>query len=285
MRKSTQGFDPRQVMNGKEYEIFHYLDIESRHLDAHYHDFYEIYLFLDGDMDYWVEGNLYHLERGDILLISPSELHKPIPLGENENYERIVLWIDKGYLSEIEGGIFENCFQLSDDSGSKILRAKTPEKSTVISLCESLVTEYYGNGFAKEVYAYSLLMQILAQINRISLSFKGNQNQTLSTPTFISEIISYIGEHYNENITLDNLANHFFVSKYYLSHEFKRAVGTGVHKYITLKRLSIAYNSLIEGGSAGQVSQACGFGDYTSFYRAFKAEYGISPADVSLIKQ
>ena len=279
MRKRTQGFDPRQVMNRKEYEIFHYLDIKTRHLDAHYHDFYEIYLFLDGDMDYWVEGSLYHLERGDILLISPSQLHKPIPLGDNENYERIVLWIDKTYLSEIEDGVFEGCFNTESAGISKILRPKTQEKATIISLCENLVGEFYGQGFASDICARSILVQLLTQINRVFLSTKDKIGANLSTSTFISEIISYISEHYKEEMTLDTIANQFFVSKYYLSHEFKKAVGTGVHKYITLKRLSIAYNMLTDGTPAGAVSQACGFKDYTAFFRAFKAEYGISPAE------
>lgn len=283
MRKSTQGFDPRQIMNRKEYEIFHYLDIKTRHLDAHYHDFYEIYLFLDGDMDYWVEGNLYHLERGDILLISPSQLHKPIPLSDSENYERIVLWIDKGYLSEIEGGIFEGCFNYDGGSTSKILRPKTQEKSTVVSLCENLVGEFYGQDFAGDICARSILVQLLTQINRIALASENKYSENLLTSTFISDIISFIGEHYNEEITLDTIANQFFISKYYLSHEFKKTVGTGVHKYITLKRLSIAYNLLTEGNPAGEVCQACGFKDYTTFFRAFKAEYGISPAECHAI--
>lgn len=277
MKKSTQGFDPRQEMRGKEYEIFHYLDIKTRHLDAHYHDFYEIYLFLDGDMDYWIEGSLFHLERGDILLISPSEMHKPIPLNENDNYERIVLWIDKSYLADTENGIFEKCFL--NDGRSKLLRPKPTEKTNIISLCENLVLEFYGEDFAKSICAHSILMQILTYINRIALSPITKKYETQGTSTFIAEIIAYISEHYNEEITLDTLANHFFVSKYYLSHEFKKAVGTGVHKYIILKRLSIAYNMLIDGIPASQVSQSCGFRDYTTFFRAFKNEYGISPTE------
>ena len=51
MAKKTQRFDPRQNMNGNTYEVFHYLDLCTRHLDAHYHDFYEIFCFIDGDVD------------------------------------------------------------------------------------------------------------------------------------------------------------------------------------------------------------------------------------------
>ena len=73
------------------------------------------------------------------------------------------------------------------------------------------------------------------------------------------------------------MAARFFVSKYHLSHEFSRAVGIGVYRYVMLKRLLIAKQLLVEGTPPGEVYALCGFRDYTNFYRAFKAEYGISP--------
>ena len=55
MRHKAQRFDPRQDMQGEKFEIFHYHDIGTRHLDAHYHDFYEVFCFLDGEVDYLPE--------------------------------------------------------------------------------------------------------------------------------------------------------------------------------------------------------------------------------------
>ena len=75
------------------------------------------------------------------------------------------------------------------------------------------------------------------------------------------------------------LAERFFVSKYHLSHEFNRQVGTGVYHYIQKKRLLIARQLLAQGKKPNQVYISCGFTDYTGFYRAFKAEYGVSPRE------
>ena len=69
------------------------------------------------------------------------------------------------------------------------------------------------------------------------------------------------------------------MSKYHLSHEFSRVVGTGVYRYIMLKRLLIARQMLSGGVAPGTVFSSCGFGDYANFYRAFKSQYGISPRD------
>ncbi len=278
MPKRIQRFDQRQSMNGSTYEIFHYLDVTTCHLDAHYHDFYEIFIFIDGDVDYWIDGSVYHLMPGDVLLMNPTELHKPIPRTDTDKYERIVLWINKSYLSGMEDGIFEACFDSKSPTYKKILRLSAGEKNPVLSLAKKLVTEYYTDDYAGKLCAYGILLQLLTQLNRLSRSGETVSDEICSTPTFVSEIVSYINEHYTEKLSLDSLAAHFFINKYYLSHEFKNSVGTSLYRYITLKRLNAAYELLCEGHTPGEVSVMCGFGDYTGFFRAFKAEYGISPA-------
>lgn len=277
MSKKPQRFDPRQDMNGTSFEIFHYLDPKTRHMEAHYHDFYEIFFFIDGNVDYWIDGSLYHLAPGDILLIHPTELHKPVPTAEIENYERIVLWINRNYLSEIKSGLLEDCFNRDKTTYNKVLRLSDEKKETLFSLAHQLCKEYYSEEFAKEVISYSLLLQILVQINRYSNSEVLVASSKLSTPTFISDVLTYINEHYTEKLSLDTIANHFFINKYYLSHEFKNAVNTSLYRYITLKRLNTAYTLLGSGYPAYEVCNMCGFGNYTVFFRAFKSEFGISP--------
>ena len=279
MQKRMQRFDTRQNMHGNTYEVFHYLDIKTRHMEAHYHDFYEIFLFLNGEVDYWIEGSLYHLKPGDILLVNPSELHRPIPLNETEDYERIVVWIDRKFLNSIDKGIFEKCFDSNLATWRKVIRPSSSEKSAIQNIAVSLVQEFYSDGFASESCSFGILLQFLSNVNRLALSGEAFQNEKYRTPTFIADILSYISEHYSEDLSLDRLSNHFFVSKYYLSHEFKKAVGTSVHRYITLKRLSFAHELLSRGVSPSEAGIMCGFGDYTTFFRAFKSEYEISPSE------
>lgn len=91
--------------------------------------------------------------------------------------------------------------------------------------------------------------------------------------------MDYINLHYSEPLSLDLLAETFFISKYHLSHEFQRQVGTSVCRYIQKKRLQIARHLLSGGNKPNNVYSICGFGDYTGFYRAFKTEYGTSPRE------
>ena len=92
-------------------------------------------------------------------------------------------------------------------------------------------------------------------------------------------MLAYISEHYNEKLTLQDLADQFYVSKYHLSHEFSARVGTSVYRYIILKRLLAAREQIADGAPPSEVYQNCGFQDYANFYRAFKTEYGISPKE------
>ena len=93
-----QIFDPRQSMTSSTFEVFHYRDAKFEGVAVHQHDFYEVYFFISGNVEYSVEGKSYHLNRGDLLLINPLELHQPRIGPDQDAYERIVLWINKNYL-------------------------------------------------------------------------------------------------------------------------------------------------------------------------------------------
>ena len=116
----------------------------------------------------------------------------------------------------------------------------------------------------------------MVQLNRIALHTQPQQEET-AVSNLVDRVLHHIGRHINEELTLDGLAEHFFVSKYHLSHAFSREMGVSLYRYILLRRLLLARQLLLAGEPAGQVCRSCGFSDYTSFYRAFKSEYGISP--------
>ena len=106
-----------------------------------------------------------------------------------------------------------------------------------------------------------------------------HQEETEPLSPLVQNVLQFIGSHLPEELSLEKLAGHFFVSKYHLSHAFTREVGVSVYRYIMMRRLLMARQLLSTGEPAGQVCRVCGFSDYTSFYRAFKSEYGVSPRD------
>ena len=279
MRERSQRFDPRQTMQSDTFEVFHYKDPHPGTVEVHHHDFYEVYFLLGGQVEYWVEGRILRPEAGDLLLINPMELHRPIIQPESPTYERIVLWINKTYLEGLtEGGQLSRCF---DPSLPNLIRPAGAERTAMTAWLSNLVREYYSRDFCSEYSAFGLFLQFMVQLNRMTLHTRPQQQGEEAVSELVQQVLHYISQHTNEELTLDGLAEKFFVSKYHLSHTFTREVGVSLHRYITLRRLLMARQLLSLGEPAGQVCTACGFADYTSFYRAFKAEYGISPGTVS----
>ena len=287
MREISQSFDPRQTMKSNEFEIFHYKKSGAEDVQVHHHNFYEVYCFLEGNVEYWVEGSLYRLKKGDLLLINPMELHRPILKDGSKNYERIVIWIDKNYLESLsfEGANLTNCFDVNNPNHQNLLRPDEFDRPAIIARLGDLVREFYGKSFGNKIIAYGIFLQFMVEINRMSALQTHNLKQKKEISPLVTDVLSYISEHFSEDMSLEKIAKYFFVSKYHLSHEFTSAVGVGLYRYITIKRLIIARQMLSEGKTASEVSTLCGFREYTNFYRAFKAEYGISPSGVEKSKK
>ena len=239
--------------------------------------FYEVYLFLGGQVQFQVEAKTFQLEPGDFLLISPQELHKPL-IGESGVYERMVLWVDRSYMNSLstENTDLAACFDPEMPGHTNLLRPGKVRSAQLQGLLESLTREYYDNQLGSSIYAQGLLMQFLVELNRLAGQHMG---KTAPEPDLVGQVIAYIGNHYQENLTLEDLAKQFYVSKFYLSHEFRARVGVSIHRYIIFRRLLQARDLMTAGVGPGQVFGSCGFGDYANFYRAFKAEYGISPRE------
>ena len=90
-------------------------------------------------------------------------------------------------------------------------------------------------------------------------------------------VTAYIESHFAQNITIADLSRHFYVSESTISHQFRQKMGLSLYRYITQRRLIAAKTHIQNGATLEQVSRDVGFADYSTFYRAFKQEFGISP--------
>lgn len=283
MATKSQRFESRQYMRKNTFEIFRYKDSYLKEVALHHHDFYEIYFFLSGNVQYNIESRSYLLTPGDVLLISPMELHQPMFGPDQRDYERIVLWIDKRFLEgfSMPGQDLTACFDTTRPGHTNLLRPDGVQRQYLTYMLEHLLAENASNDMYQELASLSLLAQVLVHLNRLARLREKEEIKT-HPDSAVYYVLGYINEHYNEGLSLDHLSNKFFVSKYHLSREFQRLVGTSVHRYIVQKRLVMAKQMLGEGMPSSEVYQHCGFGDYSNFYRAFRAEYQISPKDYVL---
>lgn len=290
MGEHYQKFKTSQLMTANDFEIYHYKDKDDAvfNVDLHHHDFYEIYFFISGDVSFSIESKQYVLLPGDILLINPKELHQPKFGDSDQPYERIVLWVRKSSMEKFktETEDLTECFDSTDRKKSNLLRVGTQRQNFIFKLLKLMIYEtentLYGSNFLKGCY----LGQLLVEFNRLMRETPHLYKPQDKGTALANEVVNYINNHFHEKISLEALAAKFFMSKYHLSHEFNRVVGTSIYRYIIQKRLLIAKQMLYEDFSPTDVYQKCGFGDYANFYRAFKSEYGISPKEfVSSIKK
>ena len=279
--QKIQSFTQRQHMIKPTYEIYHYRDAYLDEVSLHHHDFYEMYLFLSGNVDYIIESRQYRVTPGDVLLISPNELHQPLLTSDQTPYERIVLWIDKTYLEQFSsvGTDLHRCFSRAAQYHTNLVRTDAKELQLLMNLLEHTRSEQASSEFGSALAADTLLIQALVVLNR--LAERGGPSAELrdKSGSVVGQVLSFIDEHYHEDLSLDFLANRFFISKYHLSREFNRLTGTSVYRYIIQRRLVMAKQMLSQGIPSSEVYQSCGFGDYSNFYRAFKSEYQISPKE------
>ena len=277
MAGKIQQFEHRQSMKNRQFEVFHYRERRPGNMEVHHHDFFEVYFLLGGEVSFRVEGRTHTLKPGDILLINPQELHQAL-IDRDTMYERIVLWIDRGYLTELSVGGMDlaSCFDDRLPTHTNCLHPNKAQRGELQVLLEKLAGEFYGDGFGNSQYAQGLLMQFLVEVNRLALA-GDKEAAPVEETDLVDRVLSYIGVHYTEDISLESLASIFYVSKYHLSHEFSKRVGTGIYRYIMFRRLMHARELLENGVPPGEAYGQCGFGDYANFYRSFKSFYGVSP--------
>ena len=281
MKSPVRPFSPRQKMLDADFEIYRYRDSYLSEVELHHHDFYEVYFFLSVSVTYTIESRQYQLKPGDVLLISPLELHQPMIQPGKEPYERVVLWVNRGYLQQLSSpeSNLADCFDLDSPRHANLLRLDAVSVRRLQDMADALIDEGANRHFGWDLNSRALLIRIFVELNRQMLEAPSGFEVPDESGGIISEVLRYINENFNNEISLDSLSDHFFVSKYHLSREFKRLVGTSVYRYIIQKRLIMAKQKMIAGLSPTDVYCNCGFGDYANFYRAFRAEYGISPKE------
>lgn len=277
MNKSLSSFDPRQKMLFPDFEVAHKWDTDLKDVELHHHDFYEVDFLVSGDVTYVIESRVYHMQPGQMLIINPRELHQVYIQPDAAPYERYMLWIAPSLLQSLSSEQTDlcRCFDMTRPHYGNLLHLAAEQQKLIPAMMEALLREQKQPAFGSDLLRQNLLTELMVHINRLA-----EQTEPGAQPdsdSVVTQVIDYINTHYHEPLSLDMLAERFFVSKYHLSHEFTRQMGTGIYQYIQKKRLLIARQLMADGQKPVEVYGLCGFGDYPAFFRAFRKVYGLSP--------
>lgn len=272
-------FDPNKKMEYDNFDV-HWSSSKNITVGIHHHDFFEVYIFIRGAGEHIIENTTYYLESGDILIIAPSELHQMGNTAGYDEYERMALWINPEYLEKFSTGMepLARCFDKNREEHASCLRGDPAQQQSIVSLLERILIERTNKEYGHEQAVEMLFTCLLTLLNRIALKNFMEEDE-YSQQDIANRVVTYINEHYKEDLTLDMLAEFFSVSKYHMSHAFQKNRGISVYKYIIRKRLQVAKHMLIDGIPATEAYHLCGFGDYANFYRAFRTTYGVTPKE------
>lgn len=273
-------FQERQHMLSDNFEIYYYEDHSLDKVDLHSHNYYEFYFFLEGDVNMQIGSSIYHLKYGDIILIPPNIPHRAIIQKNNIPYRRFVFWISQDYCEHLSqfSPVYNYIIQFAIQHQRFIFHTDQITFNTVQAKLLLLLEEYHSNRFGRDAKLSICVEDLILYVNRL-VHEQNTPKTTNIEHSLYRMLLEYIEEHIEEDLSLENLAAQFYVSKYHISHIFKDKTGLSIHQYITKKRLALCKEAIQGQMNISEAFQMVGFGDYSSFYRAFKKEYGVSPKD------
>lgn len=262
----------------EHYHFFHLKDCEGQELDFHFHEFDKLVILLSGHVTYYVEPEDFALRPWDILLVPHHTIHKA-SIDQSLPYERIIIYFDSNYLRGLlPSDDVMYCFRRAAKQGDYLLHPVHDQEARIASILTEYERCMHDQGFGREAYLDTLMLQLLIWIGRLHTSHMAPSVPSIDEK--IQEVITYINEHLTSELCIEALADYVHLSRSYFMSLFKRETGSTVHAYISQKRLLFAARRIREGIPVNLAMIECGFSDYTTFYRSFKHTFGISPKEI-----
>ena len=229
--------------------------------DVQCHANYEILFMISGGILHFTDYGTYYLVPGDFLLIPPYVKHQSY---HNAMTERIVLSFFSTHIKNMDKQML-TCFQ-------------TPHIKdgwSLFPLLEEIGKEYKRDEPLSLCAVEALTSLLLIHLSRITAGSPVPESNPLMEQVKID-----ITEHYMLDISLDDLALKYNMSKSHFSKKFKSYAGMGFHEFLTLVRIQNAERLLVTTSeSVTEVASLCGFNDSSHFTQTFKKLKGMTPGE------
>lgn len=261
--------------NTKTFAVAH-LYKEEKAMDMHIHDCYELYYSISGGKQFLIDNRFYSISPGDLFIINQYESHKLTQI-DNQLHERIVLSVHPDYTKRLSTADtdLDACFSCRSVGFQHKLSLSREQQKRFLYYIDKILS---ANGYAHDIVEQAAFMELLVMINSLSSS---NAPETVKSEYKynhqVDDILTFINQNIAHSVTVEQLAESFYLSESYICRIFKQATGTTIGKYIAARRISIAKAALSEGANVSEAFEKSGFGDYSSFFKAFTRAVGVSP--------
>lgn len=258
--------------------LYTWKGIRTRNEDScHSHDYIEMAFVLSGKSRYLIDSSIYEIAEGDLIVLNPGIKHQAliIPGNKAPSTEFFV-----GFSGIWVRNHSENVLPLPD--GNHILHTTGQLYQKLFKLCASMETENAAHRQGHYEMMKSYLVQMLLLVLREQYEPLENSNgytfRALNKKYVVEQILNYFEDHYNEKISLDQIAENMYLSPFYISKIFKSETGDTPISHLINIRLEKAKELLEAGGSIQEVAAEVGYEDAFHFSKLFKKRYGVAPS-------
>lgn len=276
-------FSPSQEMSRPLLELRYCMDQTAPRVSLHAHVFYEFYIFVGGDLDRYVIGQKnYQLEPGDILVIPPMVLHHPVfRQNSSQPYRRYFFWVSREYIESLEhypmSDYFLRCCAEQDEF---LIHPSELQRRQILKLLENSWDDITTQQICNDLYLQANCLRFIAKANNFIMS-GGGQLKSISNQRndMMEEVLAYIHDNFSGKLTLLSTAARFHVSMSTLENMFNQIIGKPFYSYVIEYRIITAQAMILDGVPLQEASRACGYPDYSNFFKVFSKRVGCSPSD------
>ena len=240
----------------------------SYKVSKHWHRSIEIFLVLEGSIDFYIDSRLYRLGREQFILVNSNEVHS---IDCPEPNFTLVLQIPRGlfdtYIEDVDHLLFSRSCQKDEALSCLIRRMQKAYEQRQTGYLLQILSDFYKIMYL--LVADYRILEVDEETKR--------QNRNLDR---LSKITNYIQVNYREDLTLEGVAHIFGFSPAYLSKMFQKYAGINYKTYVSDLRTQAGYRLLMNTDMpVGEIAMECGFPDSRSFAKAFRRRFGVPPAE------
>ena len=281
------GKDFYKDIRTKVFTLDYHNELDYGMKSYHFHDYFELSLFLSGGGVIVLEDQLFKIHPGDIFLLNNLDLHK-IKLSGKEVVERYIFHFWPSYIQDLSTGQTDllECYLERRSDFSPQYHPSEEVFNEILALTRKIEDCFkHPDGYGQEIYKKLYLTEILLMVN----SFARHSKPLLPSVedkkyARIKPIMKYVYANLQKDLNLDFLSKEFAVSKYHLEHLFKESTGVSIRKYIITRRIMMARRLLEKNICVTEVCDQVGFNNLSHFIRTFKKIVGVPPKQYSKLR-
>lgn len=242
--------------------------------EEHIHSYYELYFLLSGERRYFIDGEIYNVSPGNLVVVPSNTIHKTVALNLR-GYDRYVVYFEEASLGDLRRDIGEEMFSRFSSLGCVQF---PPEQ---IPAVRERLERMHAEKTKEDALSLAMMRTLLGEIVALSLRYGTKKGCAAGEGEDKIQLVArYIAENFSEPLTLSDAARMACMEKTYFSKRFKALTGFNFCAYLTQLRLAAARRLLLNTEmNVSEIAALTGFSGSNYFGDVFLRAYGISPTE------